>query len=141
MGWIVIAIGIAVLLATADVFVKLAAGRLSNSLAMLIFGCVLFAISLGWVVIQRVRGVPQFAEPEGVLAAAGVGLAFTLVTLGLYATFSAGAPISIASPLIRLTGLLLASLFGLILLREPLTWRYVAGLLLAIGGVLLVVNR
>ncbi len=141
MGWIAIALGTAVLLAAADVFVKLAAGKLSNSVAMLIFGSVLFAISLGWVLLQRLRGVPQFAEPEGVLAAAGVGAAFTLVTLGLYVTFSAGAPISIASPLIRLTGLLLASLFGLALLREPLTWRYVVGMLLAISGVLLIVYR
>jgi len=78
---------------------------------------------------------------SGVPSAIGVGIAFSLVTVGLYATFGAGAPISLASPAIRLGGLLLASLIGLIVLREPFTWRYALGVLLACVGVYLIVTR
>ncbi len=141
MNWILYALGTALILAVADLFVKLAAGRLSNSVALLIFGSVTFLTALVWVGLQRLRGVPLFAQPNGVLAALGVGIAFTTVTIGLYVTFSAGAPISLASPLVRLAGLLAASLAGLVLFQEPLTWRYVLGMLFAISGVYLIVTR
>jgi len=141
MGWIPYALGTALALAVADLFVKLAAGRLSNSVALLLYGSCTFLTGLGWVLWQRACGMPQYAQTSGILAALGVGVAFSLVTLGLYATFGAGAPISVASPFIRLGGLLLASLAGLVLLREPLSWRYVIGLLLACSGVYLIVTR
>ncbi len=141
MAWIYYALGTAVALASADLFVKLAAGKLSNSVGVLLYGSCTFLVGLGWVLWQRYQGVPQFAEPRGVFAALGVGLAFSCVTIGLYVTFAAGAPISLASPLIRICGLLLASLTGLILLQEPLTWRYALGMLLAVVGVYFIITR
>jgi len=140
-GWVVYALGTAVALAAADFFVKQASGKLSNSVAVLLYGSCTFLTGLGWFLWERFRGVPQHAQLFGVLAALGVGVAFSIVTLGLYATFGAGAPISLASPLIRLAGLMLASLAGLMLLKEPITWRYVAGMALACGGVYLIVTR
>ncbi|MFQ5611287.1 MAG: hypothetical protein ACE5H9_04050 [Anaerolineae bacterium] len=141
MNWLTYALGTALLLALADLFVKLAAGRLSNSMALLLYGSCAFLFGLGWVLWQRHQGLPQFVQPAGALAALGVGVAFSLVTIGLYTTFGAGAPISIASPTIRLAGLLLASLAGLTLLQEPLTWRYAIGVLLSCGGIYLIITR
>ena len=71
----------------------------------------------------------------------GMGFAFSAVTLGLYVTFSAGAPISLGSPVIRFGGILLTSIVGIILLREPLTLRYVIGVLLVCGGMYLIITR
>ena len=141
MNWLSFAFATAIALAAADFFVKLAAGKLSNSLGVLIYGSCTFLFGLGWVLWRHFQGLPQHAQPAGIIASLGVGLAFSLVTVGLYASFSAGAPISIASPVIRLIGLLLASLAGLALLDEPLTPRYVLGLLLAGGGVYLIITR
>lgn len=141
MNWIVYALGTAVILASADFFVKLAAGKLSNSVAMLIYGSCTFLFGLGWVVWQRTQGIPQYAQIPGIWAAIGVGVAFSFVTLGLYLTFGAGAPISLGSPTVRISGLVIASLAGLILLREPLSWRYVTGMFLAIGGIYLIISR
>lgn len=141
MTWLIYAALTALVLATADFFVKLAAGKLSNSVAMLIFGSCVFIVALSWVIWQRTQGIHQFAQPAGVWAAVGVGLAFTCVTLGLYVTFGAGAPISLASPAIRLGGLLLASLAGILFLQEPLNWRYITGVILVLGGIYLIVTR
>ncbi len=141
MSWTSYALGTAVALAAADFFVKLAAGKLSNSVALLLYGSCTFLFGLGWVLWQRIHGVPQYVQPSGVLAALGVGVAFSLVTLGLYASFGAGAPISVVSPTIRFGGIVLASLAGLILLREPFSWRYVIGFLLAGSGVYFIVTR
>jgi uncharacterized membrane protein len=140
-SWIYYAAFTAIALACADFFVKLAAGKLSNSVAVFIYGSCTFLFGLGWVLWQRFQGQPQFAQPAGILAAVAVGLAFSLVTAGLYAAFSAGAPISLASPFIRIVGLVLASLIGLTLLNEPFTWRYAVGMLMALGGVYLIITR
>jgi drug/metabolite transporter (DMT)-like permease len=141
MTWIIFAFGAMVSVASADIFIKLAAGRLSNSLAMLIYGSCTFLFGLGWVLWQRSQGMPQFAQRPGILAAIGVGIAFSAATLTIYLTFGAGAPISLASPTIRLGALLLASLIGITLFQEPLTWRYVTGLVLAISGIYLILSR
>lgn len=131
----------AMLLATADFLVKLTAGKISNSVALLLFGSATFLISLTWVIWERSQGVSQHAQTSGIVTAVAVGVTFTFVTLGLYTTFGAGAPISLASPFIRLGGLLLASLAGVVLLQEPLNWRYGMGIVLAISGIYLIVTR
>jgi drug/metabolite transporter (DMT)-like permease len=141
MSWLPYAVATAFALATADFLIKLAAGKLSNSLALLPYGICTFLVGLSWVVWQRVQGVPQYAQPAGILAALGVGVVFSFVTLGLYATFGAGAPISLASPAIRLGGLALVSLVGLAFLHEPFTWRYLIGMLMACGGIYLIITR
>jgi drug/metabolite transporter (DMT)-like permease len=141
MGWILYASAAAVALAAADVFVKLAAGKVSNSVGVLIYGSCTFSMGLAWFLWQKINRVPQHAQISGLLAAIGVGVAFALVTFALYATFQAGAPISLVSPLIRLGGLLIASVVGLLLWREPLTFRYVIGIVLAGSGVYLIITR
>ncbi|MCZ6678127.1 MAG: hypothetical protein O7E52_12840 [Candidatus Poribacteria bacterium] len=141
MGWIQYAVFSAFALAAADFCVKLAVGKLSNSIAVLLYGSCTFLTGLGWVLWQWARGEPQYAQMSGILPAIGVGIAFSGVTLGLYATFGAGAPISIGSPVIRLGGILLASLAGLVVLKEPLTLRYVIGILLVCSGMYLILTR
>jgi len=141
MKWFIFAMGAMVSVASADFFIKLAAGKLSNSIAMFIYGTCTFLFGLGWVLWQRATGVPQFAQSSGIWAGIGVGIAFSAATLSIYATFGAGAPISLASPAIRLGALLLASVIGLTVFSEPLTWRYVIGMFLAISGIYLIITR
>jgi drug/metabolite transporter (DMT)-like permease len=38
-------------------------------------------------------------------------------------------------------GILIASMFGILLLHEPFTWRYLLGLILTVAGVALIVFR
>jgi transporter family protein len=141
MKWFVFASVAIVSVASADFFIKLAAGKLSNSIAMFIYGVCTFIFGSGWVLWQRTNGILQFAQPGGIWAAIGVGIAFSAATLSIYATFGAGAPISLASPAIRLGALLLASIIGLTVFSEPLTWRYAIGMFLAITGIYLIITR
>jgi transporter family protein len=141
MTWIPYALGTAVALAAADFCIKIASGKLSNSLGLLFYGSCTFLTGMIWVLLDRTRGVDLYAQPVGILAAAGVGVAFSTVTIGLYITFGAGAPISLVSPIVRLGGLLIASIAGILLLHEPLTIRYIIGMVLAFSGVALIITR
>ncbi len=129
----------AVALGVADVFVKMAAGKVSNSLGMLLYGGVAFAIGLGWFLLDRSPSVRPSAA--GIGAAVAVGVAFSAVTVGLYGAFAAGAPLSVTSPVVRIGGLLVASVCGVLIWHEPLTIRYATGLALAFAGVYLIATR
>jgi uncharacterized membrane protein len=138
--WLPLALVAASALALADFLVKQATSRISSSLALLIYGGVNVVFGVGWVLYQRGAGPALFATRPGLVYALGVGVAFSVVTLLLYVTF-ARVDVSLGSPVIRLTAILLASVLGIVLLREPLTWRYVLGVVLAVAGVALIVAR
>jgi uncharacterized membrane protein len=141
MSWMLYAVTAAAALAAADVFVKMAAGKVPNSLGTLIYGAVAFGVGLAWFVADRARGDLEDASTTGIVYAFGVGIAFSTVAVALYGAFRAGAPLSITSPLVRLSGLIVASLFGVLIWNEPVTPRYVMGLCLAVTGVYLIVTR
>jgi uncharacterized membrane protein len=141
MNWMMYAVGAALALAAADVLVKAAAGRLPNSLGMLLYGSVPFAAGLVWWMVDRKNLAAAAITTKGVVFATGVGVMFATVTFCMYAAFRAGAPISLASPVIRLGGLLVASVAGVVLWKEPLTLRYVMGLMLVLAGIFLMLKR
>jgi uncharacterized membrane protein len=141
MSWMFYAGVAAAALAAADVFVKMAAGKLPNSLGTLIYGAVAFAVGLTWFLVDRARGGLGQTSTTGVVYAVGVGIAFSAVTVGLYGAFRGGAPLSVTSPLVRLAGLIVASSFGVLIWNEPFTPRYVLGLCLAVAGVYFIVTR
>jgi len=140
MRWIPYAAVCAVFLASADFFVKLASSRISSSLGAMVYGLTTLTAGLAWVLYERATGQPQFATPQGWGYAFLVGLAFSGVTFLLYVTFTR-VEVSVGSPTIRLTAIVLASLLGILALREPVTWRYVLGVVLAVAGVALIVVR
>ena len=141
MNWLVYALGAAVALAAADVMIKLGAGKVSTSLGILLYGVVPVIWALIWLAMDPHRGMKEPPQLVGVLCALGVGVTFTLVTIGLYGAFKAGAPISVVSPVVRLGGLALAAAVGLMLLKEPITTRLLLGLALATCGIYLIIKR
>jgi len=141
MSWMSYAAVAAAALAAADVFVKMAAGKLPNSLATLIYGAVALGVGATWFLTDRARGNLERSSAVGIVYAVGVGVAFSAVAVALYGAFRAGAPLSITSPLVRLSGLLVASLCGVLMWNEPVTPRYVLGVCLSVMGVYLIVTR
>ena len=140
MRWLPYALVCSAFLACADYFVKLASSRISPSVGMFVYGATTFTVGLIWVGSLKLRQQPLLITPQGLLYSLAVGVAFSIVTLLLYLTF-AHVEVSIGSPTIRLTGILIASLLGILLLHEPFTWRYLAGLILTVAGVALIVFR
>jgi len=140
MRWIAYALLCSIFLASADFFVKLASNKISPSMGMLVYGATTFTVGLTWVGYMKLTKQPLLITQQGLLYSLAVGIAFSIVTLLLYLTF-ARISVSVGSPTIRVTGILLASMLGILLLHEPFTWRYLIGLILTIAGVGLVVFR
>lgn len=140
MRWLPYALLCSLFLASADFFVKLASNRISASIGTLIYGATTFSIGLIWVGYLKLTKQPLLFTQSGLLYSIAVGIAFGVVTTLLYLTF-ARVSVSIGSPTIRLMGILIASLFGILLLKEPFTWRYMIGLILTVAGVGLIVFR
>jgi drug/metabolite transporter (DMT)-like permease len=141
MSWMFYVTIAAVALAAADVFLKLAAGKVPNSLGTLLYGAVAFGIGLAWFLSDQARGRVEPASTAGVVYALAVGVAFSVVTVAMYGAFRAGAPLSITSPVVRLSGLVVAGLCGVLIWSEPVTPKYVLGLCLASAGVYFIVMR
>jgi uncharacterized membrane protein len=140
MRWLPYAFLCSIFLASADFFVKLASNKISSSLGALIYGATTFMIGLIWVGYLKLTKQPLLVTQQGLLYSIAVGLAFGAVTSLLYITF-ARVNVSLGSPTIRVMGILIASLFGILLLHEPFTWRYLIGLILTVAGVALIVFR
>jgi len=140
LRWLPYALLCSVFLASADFFVKLASNKISSSMGMLIYGATTFVIGFIWVSYLKFTKQSLLITQPGLLYAIAVGVAFGGVTILLYLTF-APVNVSIGSPTIRVIGILLASMLGILLLHEPFTWRYLIGLILTVAGVALIVFR
>ena len=140
MRWIPYALLCSIFLASADFFVKLASNKISSSMGMLMYGATTFTVGLIWVGYLKLTNQTLLITGPGLRYSIAVGLAFSVVTILLYLTF-ARVSVSVGSPTIRVMGILIASLFGILLLHEPFTWRYLIGLILTIAGVTLIVFR
>ena len=140
MRWLPYALACSLFLAAADFFIKLASDKISSSMGMFIYGATTFTFGLLWVGYMKISGQPLLITRTGVLYAIAVGLSFGIVTTLLYLTF-ARVSVSLGSPTIRVLGIVIASLLGILLLREPFTWRYALGMILTIAGVVLIVFR
>jgi uncharacterized membrane protein len=140
MRWLPYALLCSIFLASADFFVKLASNKISSSMGMLVYGATTFTVGLIWVGSLKLTKQQLLITRPGLLYSLAVGLAFSTVTILLYLTF-ARVNVSLGSPTIRVTGILLASMLGILLLHEPFTWRYLIGLILTIVGIALIVFR
>ena len=140
MRWLPYALVCSIFLASADFFVKLASGKISSSMGMLVYGATTFTVGMIWVGYLKLTKQPFLITQPGLLYSIAVGVAFGVVTILLYLTF-ARVSVSLGSPTIRVMGILIASLLGILLLHEPFTGRYLFGLILTIAGVALIVFR
>ncbi|OGO33148.1 MAG: hypothetical protein A2Z03_11215 [Chloroflexi bacterium RBG_16_56_8] len=138
---LVYAVGAFVCLASADFFMKLSAGRISSSLNTLIYAMTAVVPAAIWVAWERLTNTSQVMTREGVLTSMAVGVSFSLVVVFFSLTFANGASLSVASPTIRLIGLVLASALGILVLGEQFSWRYALGLLLTFAGVYFIITR
>jgi uncharacterized membrane protein len=140
MRWLPYALACSLFLAGADFFIKLASNKISASMGMLVNSATMFIVGLIWVGYLKITNQSLVITQPGLLYTIAAGVAFSGVTILLFTTF-AHVNVSLGSPTIRIMGLVIVSLLGILLLQEPFTWRYALGLIMSIAGVVLIVFR
>ncbi len=128
-------------LASADFFLKLSSTRISSSVGALVYAFAVILVPGVWVAWQKFSGETLLVTRDGVLASVAVGISFSLVVVFLSMVFVGGGNLSVASPVIRLSGLMLASVLGILVLGEPFNLRYAIGVVLTIAGVYFIITR
>lgn len=131
--------GIAII-ALADFSVKETSGKITSSLATLIYALGAAVPGILWLLWSRTHE-PIFVTAPGVFWATATGLLFGVFTALMFVLYSRGVDLSIASPVVRMGGIAVAATLGIIILREGLNWQYVIGFALAIAGIFLVATR
>jgi len=135
------ALGAVVCLASADFFLKLSSTRISGSVGTLIYAITAIAPAAVWVAWMKYRDEPLQVTNEGILASMAVGISFSLVVAFMSLVFGSGGNLSVAAPTIRLSALVLASVLGILVLREPFSFRYAFGVVLTFVGIYFIITR
>jgi len=115
-------------------FAKLAKGTIDQTVAVaysMFFG---FLVALFFLPVAKDEILKSFSETKGIMLYTLGGASIAFAQLGIYWMFQAGAPISIATPLVRFAPAVFAVLIGVLLFQEILKFHHVIGLLMAAGG-------
>lgn len=137
---IILALLAMAVIALADLSLKQTAGRISPSLGTLIYAATSIVVPAAWAAWTKRNGGLQ-ATAEGVSWSIAVGLLFSVFTGLMFVIFSRGVDLSVGSPAIRMGGIVLAAILGVVVFREGITARYLLGFALTAIGVFLVVTR
>jgi uncharacterized membrane protein len=124
----------------ADFSIKQSSGKISPSLGTFIYAVVAILPPLIWTIWTRLHE-PLLVTPEGALWAILTGLAFGIFTGILFLLFSQGVNLSIGTPVVRMGGIALAALLGILVFREHWNWQYIVGFVFAAVGIFLIATR
>jgi uncharacterized membrane protein len=140
IGTVTFFIASMVTLGFADFATKQASGRISPALGTLIYAASAMMPALVWTIWTRAHA-PLVVTRAGVGWAVATGLAFGVFAGLLFFLFSHGVNLSLGTPIIRLGGIVCATLLGIVVLREPVNVQSVAGFALAAIGIVLIATR
>ena len=124
----------------ADFATKQASGRISPALGTLIYASSAMSLALVWTIWTRAH-TPLVVTRAGIGWAMATGLAFGTFAGLMFFLFSHGVNLSLGTPIIRLGGIAFATVLGIIVLKEPVNFQSLGGLVLAALGIFLIATR
>ena len=135
MNWILYALGAIAAVAISDLFRKLGSSLQDPFFSNLVFqGASVGMAVLLWLLFSR-----RFEYTnKGVLYVLIGGLLISVFTAFLFKALEVGPGVSTVIPIVRVGGVLLVAICGILLFGEKLTWSIGIGILLAASGVYLI---
>lgn len=141
MNWLPIATGAALFNALMDLFVKLASTRINSALGVVIINTFSAITAFLWLLWLKTSGeVFQFSK-LGFAYSALAGISIGIASILFIKTFATGVNLSVGAPFVRVGMITLASILGILFLKENFTIRYLLGFLLSMIGLYLIVVK
>ncbi|MFZ2706647.1 MAG: hypothetical protein WAY88_00755, partial [Minisyncoccia bacterium] len=120
---------------------KFSGGKISPVFgALLMTACSLSIITIFYLWFRTHGGEFSYTR-YGVVAAVVAGASIAIADIALFFMYARGAQISVAALLTELLSLMVITLVGLFLLKEPLSWTKGAGLLFSLIGIVLLFKQ
>src|SRR5579859_1909313 len=141
MKWFWYAIGAALLYGLHQIFTKMASNHIGDGLG----GFVVEATAAGTILVYLAflylsdRWTQQVSTP-GIIYSVLTGVCVGVGTIFFFVLFQKGGPLS-AVPMILAGGAALMALAGFVFFREPVTFGRVAGIVMALAGLLLLRSK
>jgi len=140
MTWLIYALVTAFLYAVFDVFVRLSSDKISpitgavwmNTVAALTVS--IFFI-YNYIIGTKLLEVKQ----HGWLFARLAGISVGLLSMTFIRVFAEGANVALGITVVRAVGIVIATLIGVLILKEDITLRTAFGILLSVVGVYMVI--
>ena len=99
-----------------------------------------FVVAMGWFLIRMQFGEQANITKLGLTYSILAGVMVGISSIFFIRMFSFGVNLSVGVPLIRVGMIVLGSLFGVLLLKEGVNFRYLIGFGLSIFGLYLVMT-
>lgn len=138
MSWIFYALGAMSAVAISDLFRKLGSNLKDPFLANLLFQ--LGGTTMG-IILFLLFGRKFESNSTGMIYAFAGGLLISIFTSLTFKALSTGPGVSTVIPTIRVGGVLLVAVLGILLFKDKLTWQVVLGIFLSAGGVFLLFSN
>lgn len=134
-NWIFLALITACFYALYNIFIKMASAHINEVVGAVILQVVAFALGGGWLLYQKMNGMPVSFTSKGVTLAVIAGIFVGLAEIFSFIVFAKGVSASAAIPVIIGGSVLIAALIGYLWLKETITLSHAVGLLLVVGGI------
>lgn len=140
--WMLMALISAVCYGTNNIFLKLASGKVSDTLSALCIQALSLAVICTYFAYTRwIQGEGISWTRAGVLFAAGSGFMMGLGLIFLLAVFRMGGPISLAIPVLLSGQVVIAVVVGILFFKEGFSLTRVLGLAFCFLGIWLASSR
>jgi len=141
VSWLTLALLTIVFYSLMDFFIKLSSDKIHSGLGGFIINFVSTAVLFIFLIFSKFQGEKVFeTKPGGALYSVIAGLAIGFATIFFLKMFATGTNLSIGVPLVRTGIIVLASILGIVFLKEGFNIKYAFGLFLSLIGVYLLVT-
>lgn len=141
MNWLVFALLTIIFYSIFDFFVKLSSDKIHSAFGVLIMNFISTVVLLVIVIYSKIQGEKVFfSKPGGVLYSLLAGFSIGVASIFLMKTFATGTNMSIVVPTVRIGIVLLASVLGILLLKEGVNLKYFIGFFFSLVGLYLLIT-
>ena len=141
MSWLNLAFLTLLFYGVFDLFVKLASGKIHDGLGGFVINLVATMVLALFLLYSSINGEKiNYFKTDGLIYAIIAGILVGFASIFFIKMFSAGADLSLGTPLVRVGTMLVSALIGVIFLKEGFNPKFLMGFLLSMSGIYLLVT-